>query len=270
MSLKGIKSKLVTLMLVTVLSMSMGVTAFAGEAYNDYLSGTRTMDEEVIESFLSADENAEIKVSAKELNSVKKLMIGEDGEPVDSYGACSPTAKIQIQTEIKKIADKSTVKNQINTIGDNFNMTADVGNATTALQGFLEPIQTLLGILVVIVTIGMTLFSALDICYITIPVFRNKCEDMKQNGSAATSRTDNATGETKFRWVTDEAIHAVKVCNVDTGKNPLGLYLKKRIWAYMLLGVVLYILFTGNIGIIVNLAVNLVSGLMGTLAELGS
>lgn len=262
--------KVRTLVVLMILTMCMSVTAFAAEsAYSEYLNGTRTtLDAEVIESFLNGVDTGE--VSKKDVDGVRKLMVSEDGQLAENYNSCTPQSKVQVQTEIKRIADKTTVKTQIGTIGTNFDMSADVGEGTRMLSGFLGPLRSLLGVLVVMVTTGMTLFSALDICYITIPVFRNKCEDMKQSGGAAMGRTDNQTGETKFRWVTDEAIYAVKVCNVDTGKNPLGVYLKQRVWAYILLGIVLYILFTGNIGIIVNLAVNVVSGIMGSLTELGA
>lgn len=267
----GIKfKKLRALVAMVLLTACMSVTAFAApNAYEEYLNGTISqLSPEVVSGFLDSGESG--TVSRKDYESVKKLMVTEDGLPADSFASCSPQSQVQVQAEIKRIADKSTVKTQISTIGTNFDMTADVNEGTRMLSGFLGPIQSLLGVLVVIVTVGMTVFSALDICYITIPVFRNKCEDMKSSGSAAMSSTNAQTGETKFRWVTDEAIFAVKTCSVDTGKNPLGVYLKKRILAYILLGIVLYILFTGNIGIIVNLAVNLVGGIMASLAALGA
>lgn len=172
---------------------------------------------------------------------------------------------------VKTQADSVKAKNGVASIGDQLNLTPDIEGAAGTLDGIRDIASTLVGILVIAVTIGMTLFTALDLCYITMPVFRNKCDDMKQSGQGAMVRTDNKSGEAKLRWVTDEAQYAVQqAVNSGTGKSPIMIYLGKRIGAFIAIGVVLFILFTGNISILINIVLNLISGLMNALAGFGS
>lgn len=173
----------------------------------------------------------------------------------------------KIVASVVSVAKKYEVKNSVEQVAD-FNTKADVGAASVALSGIEGIVSVVVGILVYAVTIGMTLFTACDICYITMPVFRDKCDTMKQSGSIGTTKT--SSGETKLMFVTDDAQYAVQSCSVETGKNPLTVYMKKRVLAFILLGLVLFILFTGNIQLIVNVVVNLVSGIIDALGGLGA
>ncbi|WP_130849183.1 hypothetical protein [Intestinimonas timonensis] len=78
-----------------------------------------------------------------------------------------------------------------------------------------------------------------------------------------------ANGGIKLRFVSDEAVYVVENCNVNQGKSPLTAYLDKRIWAYIIVSVVLFILLTGNINIFTNIALKIVSYIMQVLAALG-
>ena len=163
------------------------------------------------------------------------------------------------------IANSATNEN-MQTLTNNLNIVADTSGATALISGFTPIISLVVGIIVALVTIGMTIFSAFDIAYIAFPVFRNKCEDAKTNGGAMAKTTAN--GETKLRFVTDEAVYAVQECNIQNGKSPWAMYFKKRVLSYILLAIILFILMTGNISLITGIALNIVSGIMNVLGGL--
>lgn len=134
------------------------------------------------------------------------------------------------------------------------------------LSGFVPYISMLLGVMVTLITIFMTVFSAFDIAYIAFPVFRNKCEDAKVNGGGLAKTKSN--GETSLRFVTDDAQYAVQQGTVENGKSPWAIYFKKRVLSYILLAIILFILMTGNITLITNIAVKVVAGIMDVLGSL--
>ena len=119
-----------------------------------------------------------------------------------------------------------------------------------------------------IITVGMTLFSAVDIAYIAFPVFRNMCEDKKMTGGPGTKKAAN--GETKLLWVTDDAEYAVKQGSIESGQSPWSIYFKRRIVSYIMLAITLFILMTGNITLITNIAINIVAGIMDVLGGLAA
>lgn len=161
-------------------------------------------------------------------------------------------------------------KNQVRNLTNNLNMHADVGTASLVLSGLQPFITTVLGIMVWIVTAGMTIFTVCDLCYIYFPAFREKTGEMAQSGNAIMSKTSKETGESKFRFVTDEAMYAVQTCSVETGKHPASVWIKKRVMAYILLGIALFILLTGNITLIVDVVLNVVGGVISALQSFGA
>jgi hypothetical protein len=166
--------------------------------------------------------------------------------------------------------DVAAAKEQVKGMTNNLNMGADVGTASLILSGIEPFITTVLGIMVYIVTAGMTIFTVCDLCYIYIPAFREKTSEMAQSGNAVMSKTSKETGESKFRFVTDEALYAVQSCSVETGKHPASVWIKKRVWAYILLGLAIFILLTGNITLIVNIVLNVVGGVVSALQSFGA
>ncbi len=166
-----------------------------------------------------------------------------------------------------KSLNRQRVQQKVDNMGVNFNVEADVESAGVALSGFEKVVGMLVGLLAYLIVLGMVLFTSLDICYITMPVFKNKADEMVQRGGIMTKK-DNKTGEVKHRWVTDDAQYAVAHATIENGKSPLTIYLGKRIWAYIMLAIVLFILLTGNIQLIVNIAINFISGLIEALEGL--
>lgn len=168
---------------------------------------------------------------------------------------------------VQKSVNNAATVDDVSTITDGLNIGADTAGATALLSGFAPIISLVVGVIVVLVTMGMTLFTAFDIAYIAFPVFRNKCEEQKMNGTGYNVKKDS-NGNVSLRFVTDDAQYAVSEGTIENGKSPWGIYFRKRIMSYVLLAIVLFILLTGNISLITNIALNIVSGIMNVLSGL--
>lgn len=266
-TLSSLARRSVAFVLALLMTLSMfAAVAFAATPYETYIaegSFNTAAPEEVIEDVVQNGQTYGFTKS--EIDKINK-----EFEKYKEDKTTNGQSLIYAGNKVASFAKKAYTKQTINNMGVDFDIRANTEQAGVALSGVQDLISTIVGMVCYLVVAGMALFTALDLCYITMPVFRNKCEDMKNNGNAAMTKTDGKTGETKFRWVTDEAIYAVESCSIETGKQPLGVYIKKRIWAYVMLAIVLFILFTGNIQLIANIAVNLVAGLMDALQNLGA
>lgn len=172
-----------------------------------------------------------------------------------------------LDNSAKKASEgQATVQEYSDQIGD-LGLQADVGTATGMLSGFMGVLRTLLGIIVVLISVGMTVFSAFDLCYIAFPVFRNKCEDAKQNGGIMAKK--GANGESKLRFVSDDAQYAVVAADTtQSGKNPFIIYFGKRLISYLVLAILLFILLTGKVTVFTDIAIRLVSGLINMLQSI--
>lgn len=163
-----------------------------------------------------------------------------------------------------------TAKEHVKNMMDEFEVTANTGQAAVALAGIQQLVGVIVGILAYAVVIGMSLFTGVDICYITMPVFRNWADDKGASGGAVTSSTNKDTGESKFRFVTDEAMFAVTQATVENGKNALGIYFKKRCIGWILTAIVLYVLLTGQIVLLTDVILQFISGIIAALQSLGN
>lgn len=183
------------------------------------------------------------------------------------YWQSADTANVQGKIASAKNNSADKVADDVNDITGGLNIEADTGTASRTLTGFTGVFNTLLGIIVVLITIGMALFSAFDLCYIAFPVFRNKCEEAKQSGQGImASNKKGANGETKIRFVSDDAQYAVTAADtVQSGKNPFVIYFGKRLISYIALAILVFILLTGNIDIFTRLALKLVSGVLDVI-----
>lgn len=158
-----------------------------------------------------------------------------------------------------KDSEQQNIQDQLSTI----TVDPDIGAARDMLSGFEGIINMVVSIVIYGVTIGMTLFTSFDVCYIVFPVFRNKCNDAKTNGTKGITKTDKNTGETTLRIITDEAQYAITAADtIQSGQNPLVIYGKKRAAAIIFLAILIFILLTGNISIFTEIALKLVSGIL--------
>lgn len=167
----------------------------------------------------------------------------------------------------KDAANNSRVKDLLNDM-TGLGVAADTNKAMNTLTGLIPVLNWLLGIIVVLITVGLTIVTSFDVAYIVFPVFRDRCEESKATGQGPGVKK-TANGGTKLRLVSDEAQYAVKECSIESGKSPLSAYLTKRLWAYILVSVILFILLTGNINVITNIAITIVGYLMQVLSTLG-
>lgn len=226
----------------------------------DYSDGTVIGDEAWIKNYLTTDPDKAAKA---------------DGEPIQigtwDFGSRSGDIYLKKGKSLQQLSHQinqsnDNVAEKVNDVVDRLSTKADLDAAVMAMEGFRPLIDLGTGILVTLITIGMTLFSALDIAYIAFPVVRSAFEDVKNNGGPGT--TIKANGERKSMWVTDDAQYAVKKAYMDEGANPWTIYFKKRILSYIMLAIILFILMTGNISLITGIALNLVSGIMNVLSGL--
>ena len=140
----------------------------------------------------------------------------------------------------------------------------DFTPVNTVLKSVGNWINIFLSAICFLIIAFMAVVTAFDVSYIVFPVFRDACQSQKASGSGPmVGKTSN--GGTKLRIISDEAQHAVDKCSYDAGMNPLTAYLKKRVVAYIMVAVILYIFMTGNITIISNLALRAVDGIMTVL-----
>ena len=227
-------------------------------AINDY--GV-TFGQSWLRNYFTVDQN-----KASTSNPEQIVVNGSDGSSYTLYlinGKTREQAEAQMATALKNDATVDDVSN----ITDGLKIGADTAGATALLSGFAPIISLVVGVIVVLVTMGMTLFTAFDIAYIAFPVFRNKCEEQKMNGTGYNVKKDSS-GNVSLRFVTDDAQYAVSEGTIENGKSPWGIYFRKRIMSYVLLAIVLFILLTGNISLITNIALNIVSGIMNVLSGL--
>lgn len=266
------------LILLTAMLMCFGssVTAFAhGVGRSNAGTSSSIGSDSTISSYLgslnsysevnSAGLSAMVKQSPS--TGYKVYTLG-DGTTVYVSEARAKTKIQSLQSQAdadanaKQTADITEQDQMANKIS-NIKIVPDVDAASRMLSGFTPLIQMVVSVVIVAVTMGMTLFTAFDICYIEFPVFRNKCEDAKASGNKMMTRTDSKTGETKLRLVTDEAQYAIQAADtIQSGQNPLVIYFKKRFAAILILAIVLFILLTGNMNVFSQIALKLVSGII--------
>ena len=262
---------------LTVLALACTTTAFAAEE-------AHTLPEDVesyIENSITAINDSGVSFSETWLRSwlttdESKAQSLEDGGRQYNITLGSSQGVLYIvrgKTEeglieaVQKSVNNAATVDDVSTITDGLNIGADTAGATALLSGFAPIISLVVGVIVVLVTMGMTLFTAFDIAYIAFPVFRNKCEEQKMNGTGYNVKKDSS-GNVSLRFVTDDAQYAVSEGTIENGKSPWGIYFRKRIMSYILLAIVLFILLTGNISMITNIALNIVSGIMNVLSGL--
>ena len=142
------------------------------------------------------------------------------------------------------------------------NVNPDTGTAMGLLSGIMPAINVVLGLMVVVISIGMTVFSALDIIYLAFPAFKLMVDNSIEQGGKGTRTTKDGT--VTSRWVTQDAILAAQDAE-NTNGSPWGPYFKRRVLAYVFLAIILFILLTGNIFSITTLVTNALQGLFNSL-----
>jgi hypothetical protein len=174
-----------------------------------------------------------------------------------------------IENKITQVTNASNVDTTISEISNNFNISPDFNYAYGTLSPILGAVKGFVGVMVVLITMLMTVNTAFDIAYIAFPMARNWMNDNKDSGGAMGKK--NGDGSVSLRIVSDEAQYAVEQATTggdnNGGKSAMTTYFKKRVINYIALAVMLFILLTGNISLITNLAVKVVSGILNILVN---
>lgn len=185
-----------------------------------------------------------------------------DIAPVHTKAGASSGVKVYVATEANAQALQKVQGNVSAGLLNQANVTPDTGTAMGLLSGVMPMINTLLGLMVVIISIGMTVFSALDIIYLAFPAFRSMIDRQVESGGKGAKT--NKDGSTSSSWVTDDARLAHDEAT-NTNTSPWGPYFKRRVLAYVFLAIILFILLTGNIFAITTLVTNALQGLFNSL-----
>jgi len=236
-----------------------------------------------------------VKKKAKlgKVNGVDAIIVGTQSQattPKSTYGTSPGDEKIKYNTTDYMVAvyddtaaDKffkeiSDAQDRVTRTGDidstkteitaALDTKANITEAADTLSGLKPFITTILGVICYIAILAMAVFTSFDVCYITMPVFRGKMESKAAQGGMGT-RESKATGERKLAVITDDAIQAVEEA-ANSGKKPMVVYLKKRIGSYIAIAVVIYLLMSGNISLLVSLALKAISGVMRQLEKLAA
>lgn len=139
------------------------------------------------------------------------------------------------------------------------NTKPDFVTANKIYQPFSGLVSTLIGVVVVLIMALLGLNMAADIAYITLPPVRILVAD-----------GDGGEGKpAKSKIFSYDAIYAVRAVEEESdssrggGRQSLGIYLKRRIFALILLGICLLYLVQGQLYTAVGWLLDLVSGFLG-------
>ncbi len=263
--------RVVSLVLVVMTMFCLSTSAFAAGDLSDYIDEGKQL---TYESYVIS------KISNKDLNKYIHIVKLEDIDPSSSetqlwkdssyaYFLKSEYTVDELKQEALQLYKSENTVTKINEIQNDIGIGADIEAGTESISGLIPIVNWLLGIATVGITLLLAIVTALDIVYIAFPVFQERANDAaSQNPNWG--KPDPKNGGTRPIFVSSEAMYAVKAAAADmNGKNPLTIYFGKRVFAYIMVSVVLFILLTGNINIITNLALNVVSSIMNIIANLG-
>lgn len=262
-------NRTITMLMVAIIL----VTFIPTSAFAAMVDSSLTKDQQAwMQSNVSVDNG---KISSPDMSVRGKLSIEK---PKGDY--CSLTLKTGDTVYWSKTSDMSmaasinrTVNNdaaggKMSDLTQELDINADTQSAGVMLSGLAPIVNLFLGIIATLIMFGMAISSSLDICYIAFPVFRNKLEDAKAEGKAGISKK-SANGEVSLRWVTDDAQYAISsTVSEGGGKSPWGVYFKKRVGSYIFLTIIMFILLTGNITLITDIALKVVSGILRIMQSL--
>lgn len=132
------------------------------------------------------------------------------------------------------------------------NTKPDFVTANAIYQPFSGLVGTLLGLGAVLIMAFLGLVIVCDICYICLPPVRNFVED-----------SDGGHKLAKSKVFSHAALYAVEEAeNSDSGKQALGIYLRKSIGKLILLGICLMYLIQGQLYVLVGWILDLLRGFL--------
>lgn len=181
---------------------------------------------------------------------------------VDLYNSVSALKAAAGQVANSSSQSIQEVQGDIKQIS-NMNTKANITAGTDIMSPFLGPIQVAMGAVVTLAVWLLGLITALDVFYMVIPPFNSLMNAQAEGGGKLSGQTKS--GEIKCKLVSDDAVDAYKVYE-ESQKNPIVTYMKKRFITYIAAALAIYLLLSGNMGQIISVVLNLLSGLIETLA----
>ena len=171
--------------------------------------------------------------------------------------------ELAIESLCSQLMSADQASMSVRQISNDIGLVADTSSGTAILAPAIPYVNIGLGIIVVLINMGMTVYTACDILLLTNPTFQGFCNGISASGGEGVNPhmvKQTKDGGVKFRFTTDEALETLSECAVGSGKNKTWAYLRKRGGAIIGCGVMLMILVTGNIDIITTFVLNIIGG----------
>ena len=267
--MSNLKKRVLVLMAVFILVLANGFSALAftssdvARAYESLTSEDKakvivapdktsvTIDGTRVQTSPTSQSNA----TAVSIGGVTVYVTQGNIDPM--YNALTNLSATTTKTQNDKGAEGANAK--IDSMVQMFDVSADIQGASLAFSGFKQPLALTIGVVTYFVLIFFGFVTSLDIAFITIPIFRGFCNEKGEFGGLSGTTSD---GTMKMRFISDEAVYAVRNAEVGSGKNALVAYTQKRAYGVIMLGIVITLLLTGNLGIIMKIGVKLASGII--------
>lgn len=180
-----------------------------------------------------------------------------DSPSGDANAALNPEPEWVVGYKIDPVG--SDVRGVIDDITDRMQPKADLDSAEKTLEPLMKIINTIIGMLSVVILIAVGFFTAVDVLYLEVPALHNSMDE-----SAMAKGQTGKTGGVKPTLVSEDASQAYQeATNGENPKNPIIIYLKKRIVAYIAVAIVLFMLLSGNFGLIVQIVLKALGGVFG-------
>lgn len=268
MDAMSIRKSAFTFVAITVMSLGMTVTAMAATT-----ADVKSKLSKIDSSKVSVDSSGNLTIdgsnvgvlSATDNNgNLAGLTIGGktwfvDQSTLDDIDTAADSAIANQQSAANDTSAKK-VGTDIKQISDNFNLKADTATASVTLAPFQNALSTISGLIVYGMLILLTFSNGLDICYLSIPWIQSLLD-----GKASDTKT-NSDGSAKVPLVSAEASYAHK--QAETGedyRNPLLIYASKRVVFLIVDAILVFMLLTGQMGLLIQIVLNLFSGFIDVI-----
>jgi hypothetical protein len=283
--MKGFMKRLSVTLLVVMMVFGTCTTAFAKEELenvvkelSEYKNSSDTGKKAVYDDALDAwkklkgsdDGQAPVEFGGTTLKFTNNTIDDSAGTVDENYEAAYETMKEYLDKIGETSTDVKTVQGankNLKTVVSTLDAEADISGAAGGLTSLMPLVNQITGMIIMILLLGMAIFTALDVAYLVFPVAKQQMDSAGQSGNKAVSRTDSKTGEATFRWVSDDAVNAYQQAT-EVGKNPLLVYLKNRVISYILVAVVIFMLMSGNLSVIIEFVLNMLESFFNMLGNL--
>lgn len=226
----------------------------AKEVLQTYGPGTEYEDASIEKKYLSEDFSAESGFTESVAIEGNNYWYNpEDEEEIIKLGN-------KLDRKVKYAQNNKDTMRAFNDATNNQTIHADTKGSYEIIEGFIGILSIIFGLIVVLISVGITVSTAIDISFITLPVFRSEISSWK-----IFQTTD---GSNKIRIVSDDAQYAVIASETSKlEKNPLIIYFKNRLFTYIVLAVLLFILLTGKVTLLAQLALKIVAGILDIIGQ---